>query len=75
MGPELVVPFKLQPDHGSVFVDQHSARLSKYPMLPLFIAADVIHDHQAATGPVDGPTVDVVSDRNGLRKLCAGSAR
>ncbi|KAI9450773.1 hypothetical protein BJY52DRAFT_1125724 [Lactarius psammicola] len=63
------VPFTLQPDDGSVFVDQNSARLSEYPMLPLFAAADAIHGSKAAPAPVDWPTVDVITDRNGLRKL------
>ncbi|KAH9027542.1 hypothetical protein EDB85DRAFT_1892934 [Lactarius pseudohatsudake] len=71
---ERVVPFELQPNHGLVFVDQHSARLSEYPMLPLF-TADAIHDHQAAMGSVDWPTVDVVMDHNGLHKLHGGSTR
>jgi len=35
-------------------------------MLPLFSAADAIHDKKA---PVDWPAVDVITDRNGLRKL------
>ena len=40
-------------------------------MLPLFVAADEIHGHKTATtaAPVDWPTVDVITDRNGLRKL------
>ena len=36
-------------------------------MLPLFAAADEIHGHK--TAPVDWPKVDVITDRNGLRKL------
>jgi hypothetical protein len=56
----------LQPDDGSNFVDQNTARSSEYPMLPLFTAADVIHGKKA---PVDWPNVDVITDRNGLRKL------
>jgi hypothetical protein len=35
-------------------------------MLPLFTAADAIHGKNA---PVDWPNVDVITDRNGLRKL------
>lgn len=35
-------------------------------MLPLFVAADAIHDKEA---PVDWAAVDVITDRNGLRKL------
>ncbi|KAF8490623.1 hypothetical protein F5888DRAFT_1097862 [Russula emetica] len=60
------VPFSLQPDSGAHFVDQNGARMSEYPLLPLFAAADAIHDNKA---PVDWPAVDVVTDRNGLRKL------
>jgi hypothetical protein len=41
--------------------------MSKYPMLPLFAAADAIHDNKKA--PVDWPAVDVITDRNSLRKL------
>ena len=36
-------------------------------MLPLFAAADEIHGLKAA--PVYWPKVDVITDRNGLRKL------
>ncbi|KAH9973930.1 hypothetical protein BJV74DRAFT_782643 [Russula compacta] len=60
------VPFTLEPDDGSNFVDQNKARMSDYPMLPLFASADAIHGKEA---PVDWPAVDVVTDRNGLRKL------
>jgi hypothetical protein len=60
------VPFTLQPDDGSAYIDQNTARLEKYPMLPLFVAADAIHDKKAQ---IDWPTVDVITDRNGLRKL------
>ena len=63
------VPFKLEPDHPSVFVDKDGARLSEYPMLPLFVAADAIHGPKAAAALVDWPTVDIVTDRNSLRKL------
>ncbi|KAI0250395.1 hypothetical protein BJV78DRAFT_1376454 [Lactifluus subvellereus] len=60
------LPFTLQPDDGSNFIDQNNARSSEYPMLPLFTAADAIHGKKA---PVDWPTVDIITDRNGLRKL------
>ncbi|KAI9443011.1 hypothetical protein H4582DRAFT_1151111 [Lactarius indigo] len=62
------VPFTLQPDDGYVYFDQKNAQLAQYPMLPLFTAADAIHDQEVAP-PVDWPSVDVVADRNGLRKL------
>jgi hypothetical protein len=35
-------------------------------MVPLFAAADAIYDQEAAS-PVDRPTVDVITDPNGLR--------
>jgi hypothetical protein len=60
------VPFTLKPDDGSNFVDQNTERLSEYPMLPLFAAHDTIHGKKA---PVKWPEVDVITDRNGLRKL------
>ncbi|KAH9047956.1 hypothetical protein EDB83DRAFT_2227213 [Lactarius deliciosus] len=59
------VPFTLQPDEGYVW---KNVQLSQYPMLPLFAAADAIHDQEAAP-PVDWPTVDFVTDHNDLRKL------
>jgi hypothetical protein len=38
-------------------------------LLPLFAAADAIQQCQEAAPPVDWPNVDVITDRNGLRKL------
>lgn len=60
-------PFTLEPDSGAHFVDQNGARMSEYPLFPLFAAADAIHEKKKS--PVDWPAVDVVTDRNGLRKL------
>jgi hypothetical protein len=60
------LPFRLQPDKDANFVDQNGARSPEFPMLPLFTAADAIHGKDA---PVDWPNVDVITDRNGLRKL------
>jgi len=65
-------PFTLRPDDAFVYVDRYhasdSAQLSQYPMLPLLAAADAIHS-QGTAPPVDWPTVDVIADCNGLRKL------
>ncbi|KAI0265693.1 hypothetical protein BC834DRAFT_1033087 [Gloeopeniophorella convolvens] len=63
---ERAVPFTLQPDDGSNFIDQNGARLAAYPMLPLFAAADVIHGEDS---PVEWPELDIVTDRNAMRKL------
>jgi hypothetical protein len=59
------LPFTLQ-DKGYHFLDQNGIRMSQYLMLLLFAAADAIHDKEA---PVDWPTVDVITNRNGLRKV------
>jgi hypothetical protein len=40
--------------------------MSQYLMLLLFAAADAIHDKGA---PIDWPTVDVIMNRNGRRKV------
>jgi hypothetical protein len=56
----------LQPDDGSNFVNQNKVRMPQYPWLPLLAAADAIHDKKA---PVEWPALDVITDRNGLRKL------
>jgi len=58
----------VQPDLGSHFIDQNGAGMSEFPFLPLFAAADAIHDN-INKAPVDWPSVDVITDRNGLRKL------
>jgi len=55
------LPFSLQ-DKGYNFLDQNGARLSQYPMLPDFAAADAIYDKEA---PVDWPAVDVITNRGG----------
>ncbi|KAH9971999.1 hypothetical protein BGW80DRAFT_1317515 [Lactifluus volemus] len=60
------LPFTLQPDNGTSIIDQNGARSPEHPMLPLFTAADAIHGKEA---PVDWPNVDMITDRNGLRKL------
>jgi hypothetical protein len=67
---ERVLPFTLEPDDGTSFIDQNGAKMSQYPMLPLFAAADAMRDDgKKAPPPVNWPDVDVITDRNGLRKL------
>ena len=61
------VPFTLQPDTDTHFIDQNGACMSQHPMLPLFVAANAIHNNNKA--PVDWPSVDVIADRRGLRNL------
>lgn len=67
--PALWIPHmlsqKLQPDHGLQYIAQNTARLPSSPMEPLFRAL-------YTTKPdFDVRPVDVVTDRNNLRKLMA----
>ncbi|KAI0329008.1 hypothetical protein GY45DRAFT_1280600 [Cubamyces sp. BRFM 1775] len=63
------LPLSVRPDRGVRMVDQNSFRMGGAScLLPLFRAADVIAEENADTS-LDWSTVDIVTDRNGLRKL------
>jgi hypothetical protein len=62
------VPFTLLSSNTSHFIYQSGTRMSECPFLPLFAAADAIHDNNKKA-PVDWPALDVFTDRNDLRKL------
>jgi hypothetical protein len=58
-------PRRVPQDAGLIFIDQNSYRMgTKSPLIPLFAAVDMFTDNS-----FDYTSVDVVSDRNGLRKL------
>ncbi|CAI0645625.1 unnamed protein product, partial [Colletotrichum noveboracense] len=57
------VPPRMTPDTGTVYVDQNAARCPDHPLEPLFRA---IRAHKPSFELSD---VDVVSDRNNIRKL------
>jgi hypothetical protein len=64
------VPFDLLPDvelfkHRPMYIDQNAARLPLAPLLPLVRAVDV----GAERTSFPWAAVDVVSDRNNIRKL------
>lgn len=62
------LPFTVSRDLGTQYVDQHSHRIPSHPLLPLFRAVDFVTE--TITGePVDWASVDLVTDRNSLRKL------
>ena len=64
-------PYRVPFDRGVRMVDQNGFRMSTSrasTLLPLFRAADVVAEDAADTS-VDWPAVDVVTDRNNLRKL------
>lgn len=58
----------IRPDKGKSFVDQNGYRLPKHALLPLFRAVDAVEAHFARE-PLDWSAVDVITDRNNLRKL------
>jgi len=57
-------PFQLTPDRETQFVNQNAYRVPASPFAPLFAAADAL-----GYGDSGWADVDVVSDRNSLRKL------
>ncbi|KAL5482355.1 hypothetical protein ACEPAI_8949 [Sanghuangporus weigelae] len=56
-------PFRLDRDSGVSFIDQNTHRVPQYPLLPLVLA--VAH----LSPDFDFPSIDIVTDRNNLRKL------
>ncbi|KAK0475235.1 hypothetical protein IW261DRAFT_1496509 [Armillaria novae-zelandiae] len=60
-------PFTIRPDSGNHFCDQNGYRLPSTPLLPIFVAVDKMAAR--ANIPIDWPSVDFITDRNGLRKL------
>ncbi|KAH7087976.1 hypothetical protein BKA62DRAFT_582451, partial [Auriculariales sp. MPI-PUGE-AT-0066] len=65
------LPVTLRQDSGKRFVDQNAHRAPAFPLLPLFAA--VLHTKSVTSDTAivafDLASVDVVSERNGLRKL------
>ena len=59
-----ILPFKVPPDQGEVFVDQNAARYPSSPLEPLFRSVEIVApEFDFAQG------IDFVADRNSLRKL------
>ncbi|KAL5524262.1 hypothetical protein ACEPAF_9402 [Sanghuangporus sanghuang] len=56
-------PFRLDRDSGVSFIDQNRHRVPQYPLLPLVLAVDHL------SPDFDFPSIDIVTDRNNLRKL------
>ncbi|GJE88252.1 hypothetical protein PsYK624_043350 [Phanerochaete sordida] len=65
----LPMPFRVRPDSGLVYIDQNGARAPSCPLLPLFRAADTMKERRGVDTVDDWSAVDVVTDRNNLRKL------
>ncbi|KAI0693837.1 hypothetical protein C8T65DRAFT_585445 [Cerioporus squamosus] len=62
-------PYRVPYDTGVRFVDQNGFRMGGAScLLPLFRAVDIVSEENADT-TIDWSAVDIVTDRNGLRKL------
>ncbi len=62
------VPYTIPPDTGVFFSDQNGYRMPKYVLLPLIMAVNK-HAEVAKKPTFDWSSADIVTDRNGLRKL------
>ncbi|KAL0064238.1 hypothetical protein AAF712_008823 [Marasmius tenuissimus] len=62
-----ITPYIVEEDTSECFVDQNGFRISASPLLPLIASVDFHHANEAK--PFDWSSVDIITDRNGLRKL------
>ncbi|EPQ54880.1 hypothetical protein GLOTRDRAFT_77669 [Gloeophyllum trabeum ATCC 11539] len=62
------LPFMVQRDSGTVFVDQNGFRVPRAVLLPLFKSVDMVTE-ETGRPDFDWSSVDFVTDRNGLRKI------
>lgn len=65
--PEL--PLQLDPDSGNSFIDQNTARLPLNPLEPMLRAISVTQKQLGNDFNLADESIDVVTDRNNLRKL------
>ncbi|KAF8758791.1 geranylgeranyl pyrophosphate synthetase [Rhizoctonia solani] len=63
------LPLQLEPDTGDSFIDQNTARLPMHPLEPMFRAISVTQEQFKNTINFSEEKIDVVTDRNSLRKL------
>ena len=58
-------PFRVPPDTGTNIHDHNAYHMKEMPLLPLFAAVDATEDADT----FDWSAIDVITDRNGLRRL------
>ena len=68
MWRDRALPYTVEVDTEICFVDQNGFRSPSAPLLPLFKSIDNIETDDDQQD-IDWPSVDFVTDRNGLRKL------
>ncbi len=61
------MPLTIPPDGGAPIIDQDGTHVPTSPLLPVFLAADVVASLKQKS--VDWSSVDVIANRNSLRKL------
>ena len=61
-------PYTIPPDIGVFFSDQNGYRIPKTVLLPLIVAVNK-QTESSKSLPFDWPSIDIVTDRNNLRKL------
>ncbi|KAG9128482.1 hypothetical protein FRC07_009705 [Ceratobasidium sp. 392] len=66
---EPALPLQLKPDSGPTFIDQNAARLPKSPFEPAFRAISVLRGDSSKDFTLSKEDIDIVTDRNNLRKL------
>ncbi|KAL0577147.1 hypothetical protein V5O48_004823, partial [Marasmius crinis-equi] len=62
-------PYTVQADTEERFVDQNAFRIPASPLLPLIACVDHLHRTTKGNEAFRWASVDIVTDRNGLRKL------
>ncbi|EEB91657.1 hypothetical protein MPER_09952 [Moniliophthora perniciosa FA553] len=64
---EKPTPYDVPADRGEVFIDQNGFRVPSATLLPLMVAVDQHAEDESK--PFNWSSIDIVTDRNGLRKL------
>jgi len=62
------MPYTIPPDKGILFCDQNGYKMPKAVLLPLIVAVNKRFEMRQEP-PFDWSAVDIVTDRNNLRKL------
>ncbi|CAE6423484.1 unnamed protein product [Rhizoctonia solani] len=63
------LPLQLDPDTGDWFIDQNAARLPMRPLEAMFRAISVTQEQLGNKTKLSEEKIDIVTDRNSLRKL------
>lgn len=63
------MPLQLEPDSGDSFIDQNTARCPQNPLGPMIKAIEITQNVLGKDFKLADESIDVVTDRNNLRKL------